>query len=228
MRRLYRSSYVPLSDRATSRCLTLLLDGETDEAIALAERAPAVGWSGRSHPGPVVIPYLLCAATGGATLSTGTALADLWRGIDADDPAFPMWDLDAQEDFDEDPAAAWSDQLLTPRPVRLTPFLQTQIGQRRVDPAQRARFLKVAWSIAERRVKEILNKKHRRAYERAAMLVGAVAEAWTIAGDLESGHALLTNVRRQFSWYSAFTREMAKITRRSPLLPSPPARLRRW
>ncbi len=44
----------------------LLLDGETEEAIALAEQAPAVGWSGGDHPGPVVIPYLLCAAAGGA------------------------------------------------------------------------------------------------------------------------------------------------------------------
>ena len=207
----------------------LLLDGETEEAIALAQRAPAVGWSGGSHPGPVVIPYLLCAATGGATLSTGTALADLWRGIDADEPAFPMWDLHAEDgDLDDEPEDAWPGMSLKPRPVRLTRFLQAQIGQQPVDPEQRARFLKVAWSVAERRVKEILDKKHRRAYERAAMLVGAVAEAQTIAGDPESGHALLANVRQQFSRYSAFTRELDKITRRSPLLPSLPAKHRRW
>jgi hypothetical protein len=111
---------------------------------------------------------------------------------------------------------------------RLTPFLQAQIGQQPVEPEQRARFLKVAWSVAERRVKEILDKNHWRAYERAALLVGAVAEARTIAGDPESGHALLANVRQQFSRYSAFTRELDKITRRSPLLPSSPAKHRRW
>ncbi len=88
--------------------------------------------------------------------------------------------------------------------------------------------MKVAWSIAERRVKEILDKKHRRAYERAAMLVGAVAEARIMAGDPESGHALLEDVRQQFSRYSAFTRELDKIARRSPLLPSPSAKHRSW
>src|SRR5574341_391081 len=74
-----------------------LLGGEIDEAISLAERAPAVGWSGGDHPAPVVIPYLLCAVTGGAEPAPGTALADLWREIDASEPAFTIWDLDTDE-----------------------------------------------------------------------------------------------------------------------------------
>ena len=207
----------------------LLLDGESDEAIALAERAPAVGWSGGDHPGPVVIPYLLCAAARGAEAAPGTALADLWRGIDADESPFPMWDLDAQDDdFDDEPEAAWPDASLKPRPVRLTPFLRAQIERQLVDSDRQARLLEVARTMAERRVKEILDKKHRRAYERAAMLVGAVSEARIMAGDPGSGHALLENVRRQYSRYSAFTRELDKIARRSPLLPSPSVKHRSW
>ena len=207
----------------------LLLNGDTDEAIALAQRAPAVGWSGGDHPGPVVIPYLLCAAAGGAEPAPRTALADLWQGIDADESPFPMWDLDAKDDdVNEEPEGAWPDISLKPRPVRLTPFLQAQIGQQPVDPERHARFLSVAWVIAERRVKEILDKKHRRAYERAAMVVGAVAEARIMAGDPGGGHALLENICQQFSRYSAFTREMGKIARRSPLLPSPSPKPRRW
>jgi hypothetical protein len=140
-----------------------------------------------------------------------------------------MWDLHAEDgDLGDEPEDAWPDMSLKPRPVRLTPFLQAQIGQQPVEPEQRARFLKVAWSIAERRVKDILNKKHRRAYERAAMLVGAVAEARTLAGTPESGRGLLANTRQQFSRYSAFTRELDKIARRSSLLPSPSAKHRSW
>ncbi len=207
----------------------LLLDGDTEEAIALAEQAPAVGWSGGEHPGPVVMPYLLCAAAGGAEPAPGTALAELWRGIDVDEPAFPMWDLDTQDDdFDDEPEAAWPDASLKPRPVRLTPFLRAQIARQPVDPDRQARFLEVAWTVAERRVKEILDKKHRGAYERAAMLVGAVSEARIMAGDAGGGHALLENTRQHFSRYSAFTRELDKIARRSPLLPSSPAKHRRW
>jgi tetratricopeptide (TPR) repeat protein len=207
----------------------LLLDGETEEAIALAQRAPAVGWSGGEHPGPVVVPYLLCAAAVGAEPAAGTALADLWRGIDADEPPFPMWDLDARDDdFDDEPEVSWPDASLKPRPVRLTPFLRAQIERQPVDPEQRARFLKIAWTMAERRVKEILDKKHRRAYERAALLVAALSEARVMAGDPASGHTLLTNVRQTFSRFSAFTRELDKVARRSPLLPTPPAKRRGW
>jgi transposase-like protein len=206
----------------------LLLDGETEEAIALAKRAPAVGWSGGNHPGPVVMPYLLCATTGGVPPTAGTALADLWRGIDADELVFPVWDLNGEESsLDDDPEDMLPDMPPKLQAVRLTPFLQVQIAQRPVDPEQRARFLKAAWGIAERRIREILDKKHRRAYERAAMLVGAVAEAQIVAGDSEGGHAVLTNVRRQYSRYSAFTHELDKMARRSPLLPFSPSKHRR-
>jgi hypothetical protein len=175
------------------------------------------------------MPYLLCAATGGVTPSPGTALADLWKGIDADEAIFPTWNFHAEDgNLDDEPEDAWPDMPLKLRPLRLTPFLQAQIGRQPIVPELCARFLKVAWNIAERRVKEILDKKHRRAYERAAMLVGAVAEARTLAGDPESGRGLLANTRQQFSRYSAFTRELDKIARRSPLLPSPSAKHRSW
>ena len=206
-----------------------LLGGEIDEAISLAERSPAVGWSGGDHPAPVVIPYLLCAATGGAEPAPGTALADLWRGIDANDPVLPMWDLDTDEDaLDDEGEGAWPDVRSEARPVRLTPFLRAQLQQRPPGPEAHERFLKVAWNIAKRRVKAIVKKKHRRAYERAATLVAAVAEARLVAGDPERGHSLLDDIRNQYSRYYAFTGELDRVARRSPLLPSPASKRRRW
>jgi hypothetical protein len=205
-----------------------LLGGEIDEAISLAERAPAVGWSGGEHPAPVVIPYLLCAATGGAEPASATALADLWRGIDASEPALTMWDLDTDEDaFDDEGEGEGPAARSKARPVRLTPFLRNLLQQRPPDPERRERFLKAAWNIAKQRVKAILEKKHRRAYERAAALVAAVAEARIVAGESEKGHSLLEDIRRQYSRYHAFTGELDKVARRSPLLPSPPSKPRR-
>jgi len=206
-----------------------LLGGEIDEAISLAERAPAVGWSGGDHPAPVIIPYLLCAVTGGAEPAPGTALADLWREIDASEPVLPMWDLDIEEAaFDDEGEGESTDVRSEARPVRLTPFVRAQLQQRPPGPEARERFLKVAWNIAKRRVKAILEKKHRRAYERAATLVAAVAEARIVAGDPHRGHSLLEDIRGQYSRYSAFNRELDKVARRSPLLPSPPSKARRW
>jgi hypothetical protein len=140
-----------------------------------------------------------------------------------------MWDLEMDEDdFDDEGPEEWPDVLSKPRPVRLTPFLRTQLQQRPLEPDRRERFLKVAWDIGKRRVKAILEKKHRGAYERAAALVAAVAEARIIAGDSERGRTLLEDTRGQYSRYSAFTRELDSVLRRSPLLPSPPSKRRRW
>jgi len=206
-----------------------LLGGEIDEAISLAEHAAAVGWSGGEHPAPVVIPYLLVAATGGAEPASKTALADLWRGIDTSEPALPMWDLDADEDvFDDEGEGEWPDDRSKALPVRLTPFLRNLLQQRTSDPEQRERFLKAAWNISKRRVKAILEKKHRGAYARAATLVAAVAEAWIVAGEPGKGHSILEDIRRQYSRYYAFTGEIDKVARRSPLLPSPLSKRRRW
>ncbi len=80
---------------------------------------------------------------------------------------------------------------------------------------------------AKGRVKEIVEKKHRRAYDRAATLVTAVAEARIINGDADRGHSLLGDIRDQYRRYYAFTGELDKVARRSPLLPSPPSKRRR-
>ncbi len=219
-------AWVPEGHRLLA--LLHLLGGEIDEAISLSERAPAVGWSGGDHPAPAVIPYLLVAAAGGSEPASGTALSDLWRGIDTSEPVFAMWNLGTDQDtFDDVGEGEWPDDRLKPRPVRLTPFLRTQLQQRPPESALRERFLTVAWNIAKGRVKEIVEKKHRRAYDRAATLVTAVAEARIINGDADRGHSLLGDIRDQYRRYYAFTGELDKVARRSPLLPSPPSKRRR-
>lgn len=41
-----------------------LLAGRVEDALGILEAAAPLGWSGGAHPGPVVVPYLLIAATG--------------------------------------------------------------------------------------------------------------------------------------------------------------------
>ena len=74
----------------------------------------------------------------------------------------------------------------------------------------------------------ILKGKHRGAYERAARLVGAIAETYILAGDTVHGHGMLRDTRDKYSRFYAFTGEIDTIARRSPLLPSPPPKSRRW
>lgn len=67
-------------------------------------------------------------------------------------------------------------------------------------------------------------KKHRRAYERAATLVAAVAGAQIVSGDADRDRSLLGDIRDQYRRYYAFTGELDKVARRSPLLASPPSK----
>lgn len=81
--------------------------------------------------------------------------------------------------------------------------------------------------MAEGRVTAIVENKQRGVYARAATLVAAVAEARILAGDPQRGQALLQDMRHRFSRFYAFTGELDKVARRSPLLPSPPSKARR-
>ena len=47
-------------------CELLLLAGRVEQALEMAKPAQPLGWSHRGHPGPIVVPYLLVAATGPA------------------------------------------------------------------------------------------------------------------------------------------------------------------
>jgi hypothetical protein len=139
------------------------------------------------------------------------------RGLDLEENT-----VETEEDI------GWSADRLKSRPVRLTPFLWRHIEQHPPDPDQRQYFLTVARNLAQKRVEAILKGKHRRAYERAARLVAAIAEARILAGDPQQGHAILDDTRHKHSRFHALTGELDRIVRRSPLLPSPPPKSRRW
>ncbi|MFB3820309.1 MAG: hypothetical protein ACE147_21850, partial [Candidatus Methylomirabilales bacterium] len=160
------------------------------------------------------------AAAGGAAPSPGTALADLWREIDESEPPLGAWDLDLDDMAESDGGELESKSPVERLPARLTPFLENRLQRRPLDAEQRARCMKAAWDVTQGRVRAILEQKRRRAYERAAELVVGVAEARLMAGEAARGQAFLEDVRRQHSRYSAFTRELDKIARRSPLLKS--------
>jgi hypothetical protein len=68
-------------------------------------------------------------------------------------------------------------------PLREAQYITPAVRPTTPAPVPSGAFLKVAWNIAKRRVKAIVEKKHRRAYKRAATLVAAIAEAQIVAGD---------------------------------------------
>ncbi|MEE8585623.1 MAG: hypothetical protein V3T83_12310, partial [Acidobacteriota bacterium] len=110
--------------------------------------------------------------------------------------------------------------------TRCTKLLEKAFARRPPSEIERQGFLKVASAAAKKRTGEILSKKLRGAYERAALLAVAYAEACTVAGDQQTGMRLIEGLLSDFSRFYAYRREMEALLRSSPLLPNPAAKRR--
>ena len=60
----------------------LLLADRPDEAADLLAKAPPLGWSGAGHPGAVVLPCLMVAATGRPVPPDTTVMGRQFAAID--------------------------------------------------------------------------------------------------------------------------------------------------
>ncbi|HEY2937006.1 MAG TPA: hypothetical protein VGJ25_10430 [Gaiellaceae bacterium] len=178
-------------------CELLLLDGRVRSAIALLEAAPPLGWSGRSHPGPVVVPYLLAVACGGVPGLNSPLLAEQFAAIGG-----------ASDESEHG----------------LGRLLAERLASRPSGSGDRQRWLTAARSVVEHRTAAVVEAKHRRAYGRAASLVAACAEALALVSGVPEGSAFVAAIRARYPRHYAFRDELDRATRRSPLLPSPPRR----
>jgi hypothetical protein len=209
----------PGPDRLT--CELLLLAGRVDAAAERLAAADPLGWSQPTHPGPVVWPYLLAAAT--PTLPhAATQVGRLFAAIDTADRWYGYaGDLDL--DPTDDAARADGPDA---GPVALTALLTRRSADHPGTPTQRKHWLAAARDAAERRIDAVVSNKHRGAYQRVSVLAVAYAEALTLAGDPSGGAAFVAGVRGRYPRHVAFRTELDRATRESPLLPAPPPRRR--
>jgi len=213
-----------------------LLAGRIDTAAAALTHAPSRGWSRPAHPGPVVLPYLLVAATAAAPPTADTQLGQLFAGIDTI-PEIPIYHrLDADHGMDEDDPDD-PDDLDTEdvdvtddepggdtkdRPASLVALLTSQITQANTPAKRRRQWLAAAESVVARRVEAIVSNKNRGAYARAASLIVAYAEAQTITGTgTGNGHDYVAGMRQRYPRHTAFRAELDRATRASALAGQP-------
>ena len=219
-------------------CELLLLAGRVEQALEMAKPAQPLGWSHRGHPGPIVVPYLLVAATGPAIrpellIAAGSPSA----------PAEHNGPLLAQElehidrdgwvgggEWDDEPAEPPLDERYRgiPADKRLPSLLLVAaVGAYPASQRQRDRWLGRAAELVEERVNAIVATKHRGAYERAARLAVACGEAIALARDRDKGFAFVGEARERFPRHHAFRSELDRAMAASPYLPAPPRRGRR-
>ncbi|RLC56681.1 MAG: hypothetical protein DRI80_15935, partial [Chloroflexota bacterium] len=175
-----------------------LLAGDWDAAHHLAAQGKVLGWSSReSHQGLVVAAFLVLLS--GKTLGAlPSNLAQLWQ-----------WGLQYS-------VTAWSWGYEEEDPVRerLVRAYAEQFAAAALSTDRQERFLSWCLDVAQRRVNAIVGNKHRRSYNKAAVLTVACAEVLRLRGNQAAADALVNEVRGRFPRHRAFQAEMETALRR--------------
>ncbi len=172
-----------------------LLVGEYSSPVVDLGKTKALGWSDPTHPGYVVFPFLLLAGSGVSEPEVGSVMADYLSELDS----LGHYELALNLS---------GDILRVPENYKkISGLLSIALRRYPVTPEQRQEFPKAAKRIALKRIRAIVSKKHRRAYERAARLLLGCIEALDLAGQSKEGAKLLAKVREEFPRHSAFWRE---------------------
>jgi hypothetical protein len=201
----------------------LLLAGRPDEAADLLVKAPPLGWSRAGHPGAVVLPFLMVAATGRPVPPDTTVMGRQFVAIDT------IGARDAAPSVGRFPGDAETSGQIAGGQGAPQISLSALLAQRlsaQVTPEQRQRWLALTQSTVEQRVNAVVTSKHRGAYARIAELAAACAETLTLSKDTAAGETFLAQVRARYPRHVAFRRELDVAVGSSSLLPLQPPRRR--
>jgi hypothetical protein len=98
-------------------------------------------------------------------------------------------------------------------------LLLHMLSRRPPDEPKRQYYREAAGSIARERMRAIVSNQYRKAYQRAASVMVALAEVRALAGQPEEGMAVVRSAREEFPRHSAFRRELNALIASSPVLP---------
>ncbi|MBW2328585.1 MAG: hypothetical protein JRF04_03035 [Deltaproteobacteria bacterium] len=179
---------------------SLLMNGEIDRAFVLCKQEKAIGWSGGSAAALLYgsIIYLLSSGNTACTLSRN--LLENYAG--ANTVFFDSYD----------------DQ---PVDTGTSGFLEVMRGLDQILLASPDlnRYRQWTVDIGEQRINHIVSNKHRKAYERAAMILVSLTEAMTAEGNKNKADSLLHEYCRvRYNRHVAFRREVRQAVAKSQIL----------
>ena len=177
----------------------LLMAGRLDEALARVTKVKEVGWSYDSSVAVVFAAILHLVSGGHADFPLIQGLMREYAGLGG----IP---------FDDPEADEASDALM---------YREISLGLGLVDhkPADLTRCHDWARKAGEERVNLIISNKKRHAYDRAALILGALAEARVATGDKAAAdHLLHDYYQLRYNRYSAFRKEVKAVVGSSPAL----------
>jgi len=177
----------------------LLMSGNLNSAFALAKNEKGVGWSSGNNAGVVFGAVLSVLADHSEKAGTiKTLLKDY-----ANKRAIYLEKFST----DDSKGTSFYDEIIK------------GLTQNKEAKSQAAEHLSWAERIGKRRVEHIVSSKHRRAYERAAQVLGSLAEAYLTMGQKSKAVKILhTYYNEKYNRFSAFRKEVKAVVKASDLL----------
>jgi tetratricopeptide (TPR) repeat protein len=177
----------------------LLMSGNLDRAFALAKNEKGVGWSYGNDAGVVFGAVLSVLADHSEKAGTiKTLLKDYANKTSIYSERFSTDDGKGTSFYDE---------------------IIKGLTQNKETKSQAEGYLSWAEKIGKRRIDHIVSNKHRRAYERAAKVLGSLAEAYMAMGQKRKAAKILHEYySEKYNRFSAFRSEVKAVVNASDLL----------
>jgi hypothetical protein len=188
-----------IDERKELYARALLMSGNLDRAFALAKNEKGVGWSYGNDAGVVFGAVLSVLADHSEKAGTiKTLLKDYANKTSIYSERFSTDDGKGTSFYDE---------------------IIKGLTQNKETKSQAEGYLSWAEKIGKRRIDHIVSNKHRRAYERAAKVLGSLAEAYMAMGQKRKAAKILHKYySEKYNRFSAFRSEVKAVVNASDLL----------
>jgi len=177
----------------------LLMSADLNSAFALAKNEKNVGWSYGNNAGVVFGAVLSVLADHSEKAGTIKILLE--------DYANRRAIYSERFSTDDGKGTSFYDEIIK------------GLKQKKEAKSEAAEYLSWVEKIGKRRIEHIVSNKHRRAYERAAKVLGSLAEAYLAMGQKNKAVKILhTYYNEKYNRFSAFRREVKAVIMGSDIL----------
>lgn len=195
----FKSSKSMDDDQKALYVKTLLMAGQLNTAFSMAKKEKSVGWSYHSNAG-VVFGSVLSMLAG--PTEKAVTIKTLLKGYANQSSVYSE-----RYSVDDEMGTSFYEEIIS------------GLKQKKFTKAKRNEYLAWAEKIGKRRIEHIVSNKHRRAYERAAQVLGSLAEAYATMGQKSKTLKILHKYyNEKYNRFSAFRREVKAVVKDSELL----------